>query len=92
VLFVKQIYQGVIYTSIEVWRLKNMLIQLTKKGGEKASRNNLKCYSKQKETRSDEKLFFSRKHLSLETAYISLGISENLKNLLKIGTSGVISF
>jgi len=63
------------------------------KGGVKASRNNPKYYSKQnqKEIQSDKKLSFSRKHLSLETAYTSLGISENLKNLLKIWTSGDIS-
>jgi len=60
------------------------------KGGVKASRNNPKCYSKQnqKEIQSDRKLSFSRKHLSLETEYTSLGISENLQNLLKIGASG----
>ena len=77
-----------------------MLSQLTikRKGGVKASRNNPKCYIKpnQKERliekiQSARKLSFSRKHLYLETTYPSLGISENLKNLLKIGTSGDIS-
>ena len=63
------------------------------KGGEKASRNNPNCYSKQnqKEIQPEKKLTFSRKNLSLETAYTSLGLSENLKNLLKIGTSGDVS-
>ena len=63
------------------------------KGGVKASRNNPKCYRKQnqKEIQLDRKLSFSRKHLSLETAYTSLGISKNLQNLLKIGTSGDIA-
>jgi hypothetical protein len=68
------------------------------KGGEKASRNNPKCYSNQNQKerligniQSARKLSFSRKHLYLETTYPSLGISENLKNLLKIGTSGDIS-
>jgi len=60
------------------------------KGGVKASRNNPKCYSKQKEIQSDKKLSFLRKALSLETAYTSLGISKNLKNLPKIVTSGDI--
>jgi hypothetical protein len=36
-------------------------------------------------------LTFSRKHLSLETTFTSSAISLNLKNLLKIGTSGDIS-
>ena len=60
------------------------------KGGEKASRNNPKCYRKQnqKEIKSNRTIHFSEKHLSLENAHSSLGISENLKNLLKIGTSG----
>ena len=68
------------------------------KGGVKASRNIPKCYSKQNQKemlmeniQSAIKLSFSRKHLSLETSYISLGISENLKNLLKIWTSGDVS-
>lgn len=71
--------------------LKQLTIQKT--GGVKASRNNPKCYSKQnqKEIQSSRKMSFSRKNLSLETAYISLGISENLKILLKIWTSGDIS-
>ena len=72
------------------------LRQLTNKkiGGETASRNNSKCYIKQnqKETQSSRKMSFSRKALSLETAYTSSGISENLENLLKIGTSGGIQF
>jgi len=71
------------------------LRQLTNKinGGVKASRNNPKCYSKQKqkEIQSVRNLSFLRKHLSLESAYVSLGISKHLKNLLKIGTSGDIS-
>ena len=68
------------------------------KGGVKASRNNPKCYSKQNQKemaiekiQSARKLSFLRKHLSLETAYTSLDISENLKNLLKIWTSGEVS-
>ena len=61
------------------------------KGGVKASRNNPKGYSTQKEIQSEKKLSFSRKHLSFETAYTSLGILKNLKNLLKIWTSGDIS-
>jgi len=68
------------------------------KGGVKASRNNPKCYSKQdqKETwiekiKSANKLSFLRKHLSLESSYNSVGISENLINLLKVGASGDIS-
>ena len=65
----------------------------TKTGGVIASRNNPKCYSKQnqKEIQSGKKTSFSRKRLSLESSYHSLGISENLKNLLKIGTSGDVS-
>ena len=65
-------------------------IQNRYKGGVKASRNNPKCYSKQnpKEMQSCKKMSFSRKHLSLESAYSSLGISENLINLLKVGASG----
>ena len=73
---------------------------LTKKvkGGEKASRNNPKYYSKQnqkemsmEQIQSVRKLSFFGKHLSLETAYTSLGISENLKNLLNVRTSGDVS-
>ena len=80
--------------------VEKTLSQLENKinGGVKASRNNSKCYSKQnqkeissKNIQSVRNLSFSRKHLSLETAYTSLGISENLKNLLKIRTSGDIS-
>jgi hypothetical protein len=60
------------------------------KGGVKASRNNPKGYSKQnqKEIQADKKPSFSRKHLSLDNSYQSLGISKNLKNLLEIGASG----
>ena len=68
------------------------------KGGVKASRNNPKCYSNQdqKETwiekiQSVNELSFSRKHLSLESSYNSLGISENLINLLKVGASGDVA-
>jgi len=77
--------------------VEKTLSQLTIKrnGGEKASRNNPKCYSKQnqKETslkniQSSRNLPFSRKHLSLENTYSLSGISDNLKNLLKIRTSG----
>ena len=75
--------------------VENTLSQLTikRKGGVKASRNNPKCYSKknQKEIQSCRKLSFSQKHLSLESSYNSLGISENLENLLTIRTSGDIS-
>ena len=75
--------------------VEKTLSQLTikRKGGVKASRNNPKCYSKQnqKEIQLDRKLSFSRKHLSLESSYNSLGMSENLINLLKVGTSGDIS-
>ena len=68
-------------------------LKIKNKGGEKASRNNPKCYSKQnqKEIQSGKKLSFSRKHLSLESVHSSLGISDNPINLLKIGTSGDIS-
>ena len=68
------------------------------KGGIKASRNNPKSYSKQSQKerliikpQSAREMSFSRKDLSLETVHISLGISEKLKNLLKIVTSGDIS-
>ncbi len=73
--------------------VEKTLRQLTNKktGGVKASRNNPKCYSKQKEIQSDRKLSFLRKHLSLENAYISLGISETLINRLGIGTPGDIT-
>ena len=76
------------------------LRQLTNKinGGAKASRNNPKCYSKQNqkerlidEIQSARNLSFSRKHLSIETVYTSLGISENLKNPLNVMTSGDIA-
>ena len=49
-------------------------------GGVKASRNNTKCYSIQKETRLDEKLSFLRKSLSLKLVYLLLGILKELKN------------
>jgi hypothetical protein len=75
--------------------VKRTLSQLTNKinGGEKASRNNSKCYSKQnqKEIKLDRKLTLSRKHLSLERAHSSLGISYNSINLPKIETSGDVS-
>ena len=73
--------------------VENTLIQLTRKetGGVKASRNNPNCYSKQKEIQSIGDLSFPAKPLSLENAHSSLGISENLKNSLKIRTSGDIS-
>ena len=76
------------------------LRQLTNKinGGVIASRNYHRCYSKQNQKerliekiQSARNLSFLGKHLSLETAYTSLGISENPNNLLKIGTSGDIS-
>ena len=62
-------------------------------GGVTASRNNPKCYSRQKlkEIQLDRKLSFLRKHLSLESAYVLSGISKNLQNLLKIVTSGDIT-
>jgi hypothetical protein len=62
-------------------------------GGEKASRNKPKSYSKQrkKEAQQCRRTSFLRKHLSSETVYTQIGISENLKNLLKIWTSGDIS-
>ena len=73
--------------------VEKTLSQLTNKktGGVKASRNNPKCYSKQKEIQSVGDLSFPEKPLSLENAHSSLGISENLKNLLKIRTSGDIT-
>ncbi len=75
--------------------VENIINQLTiiKKGVEKASRNNPKCYSKQnqKEIQSGKKASFSRKHLSLESSYESVGISENPINLVKVGDSGDIS-
>ena len=80
---------------LDIMEDKKTLSQLTinRKGGVKASRNNPKYYSKQnqKEPQSDKKTSFSRKHLSLESAHNSLGISQNLINLLKIGTSGDVS-
>jgi len=80
---------------LDIMEDKKTLSQLTinRKGGVKASRNNPKYYSKQnqKEPQSDKKTSFSRKHLSLESAHNSLGISQNLINLLKIGTSGDIT-
>ena len=71
--------------------MQNLIIKIN--GGEKASRNNPKCYSKRnlKEIRSIRKESFSRKHLSSKAAYSLIGISENLKNLLKIGTSGDVA-
>jgi len=68
-------------------------LKIKNKGGVKASRNNPKYYNKQnqKEIQLEKKLSFSRKHLSLERLYTSLGISENLINLLKVGASGDIS-
>jgi hypothetical protein len=60
-------------------------------GGEIASRNNPKCYREQKETRLDIKLSFLRKSLSLKLTYALLGISQKLKNLLIIWTSGDIT-
>ncbi len=77
-----------------------MLRQLTNKinGGVKASRNNSKCYSKQNQKemsieniQSARELPFLRKPLSLETVYTSSSISENLKNLLNVRTSGDVS-
>jgi len=63
------------------------------KGGVKASRNNLKCYSKQnqKEIQSGKKTSFLRKHLSSESSYDLVGISKNLINSLKVGASGDIA-
>ena len=68
-------------------------ITIKRKGGVKTSRNNSKRYSNQKlkEIQSVRNLSFSRKHLSLENAYTPMGISENLINLLNVGTSGDIS-
>ena len=63
------------------------------KGGEKASRNNPKCYSKQnqKEIQSWRQMSFSEKTLSLESAYLSVGILKNLINLLIIWSSGDVA-
>ena len=66
-------------------------LEILKKGGEKASRNNPKNYNRQKEIVVSKKIRLLGKHLSLEISYTSVGILENLKNLLKIGTSGDIS-
>jgi len=94
--------QQTIYSSCfkkyeEVQSLK-LFEQNRYKGGVKASRNNPKCYRKQNQKerlkikpQSARELSFSRKALSLETAYISFGISENIKNLLRIGTSGDVA-
>ena len=68
-----------------------LIVQKRYKGGEKASRNNPKCYSKHEDIGSDNKLSFLRKSLSFKSAYAILGILEKLKNLLIIGTSGDIS-
>ena len=77
--------------------VEKTLRQLANKinGGGMASRNYPRCYSKQNQKerliekiQSARKLSFLRKHLSLETIYTLLGISENLKNLLSVRTSG----
>jgi len=77
-----------------------MLRQLNNqyKGGEKASRESPKCHSKNNEKKGNSekiqlgrKPFSWRKHLSLGTVYVLQGISEILKNRLKIGTTGDIS-
>jgi len=67
-------------------------------GGEKASREFPKCHSKnvQKngnsiESKIDRKPLSWRKLISLVSAFILLSISENLKNRLKIRTTGDIS-
>ena len=66
-------------------------------GGEKARREFPKCPSKNNEKKGnseksqlDRKPFSWRKHLSLGSVFILQGISEKLKNRLKIGTSGDI--
>ena len=60
-------------------------------GGEKASRNNPRIYSKQKEIQLEKKLSFLRKHLSLETAKELFSISKNLKSLQKVWTMGDVT-
>ena len=67
-------------------------------GGEKASREFPKCHSKniQKngnsiERKTDRKPLSWRKLISLVSVFILLGISEHLKNRLKIRTTGDIS-
>ena len=67
-------------------------------GGEKASREFPKCHSKnvQKngnsiESKIDRKPLSWRKLISLVSVFILLSISENLKNRLKIRTTGDIS-
>jgi len=69
-----------------------------RKGGEKASRKYPKCHSKkiQKNGISEKgqlnrKPISWRKHLSLGSVFILQGISERLKNRLKMGTSGDIT-
>jgi len=68
------------------------------KGGEKASRKYPKCHSKKiqkngisEKSQLDRKPLSWRKHLSLGSVFILQGISEILKNRLKIGTAGDIS-
>ena len=77
-----------------------MLKQLQNKnrGGEKTSRKYPKCHSKKiqkkgisEKSQLDRKTLSWRKHLSLGSVFILQGISEILKNRLKIGTSGDIS-
>jgi len=67
-------------------------------GGEKASREFPKCHSKnvQKngnsiESKIDRKPLSWRKLISLVNVFILLGISDNLKNRLRIRTTGDIS-
>jgi ribosomal protein L4 len=67
------------------------------KGGEKASRKYPKCHSRKiqngisEKSQLDRKTLSWRKHLSLESVFILRGISEKLKNRLKIWTTGDLS-
>lgn len=60
-------------------------------GDEKASRNNLKCYNKQKELGANKKKSFLEKSLSLKLSYPLIGILKNIKSQLIIGTMGDIT-
>jgi len=68
------------------------------KGGEKASRKYPKCHGKKiqkngisEKIQLDRKTLSWRKHLSLGSVFILQGISEVLKNRLKMGTTGDIT-
>ena len=68
------------------------------KGGEKASREFSKCHSKKiqknvenKKSQLDRKSRSGKKYLSLSSVFILQGISEILKNQLRVVTTGDIA-